>query len=1412
MTEEIIAPQSTSRLAEAELSQPCCSAIQIALVDLLRSWGITPSGVVGHSSGEIAAAYACGAITAPDAMRIAYYRGQCTLELKEMSTTKGGMAAIGLGRAAVEPYLQPGVTIGCENSPASVTLTGDANVLEAVLNDIRAAAPTALVRALRVEFAYHSEHMKAAAGDYAARLGTIEAAAPQVPFYSSVAAGQVNQDLSTAYWVENLVSPVLFKSAVQTALRSQDNVTFVEVGPHSALAGPIRQTVLGEVNEGAEKAEMKGGKKPAAAEYISTLVRDADAYESMLNTAGQLWLAGAPTLDLGAVEAGLDGGHASGQLLTDLPTYSWHYDGSYWLENRLSRDWRLRPFDHHELLGARVLESGDAAPTWRCKLRVQDVPWLSDHDILGDIIFPGAGYLCMAGEAVKQLRPGINDSGNGNGHSYSLRRVTLSAALVLQDEHPVELITTLAPVRLTTSADSAWYNFTITSVHPVTNVWTKHVSGQVRAGRDGGEAAAEVPPVIESLPRKVPTASMYSIWRRFGLNYGGRFRGLADISAHTTETRAAGTIYDKCTPEESAVYSVHPAGIDAAFHLSNVCLCHGLGRNFRTPSVPKYIEAMYVAKPGAGEAIHVMGDAASKGRGGSTSNLIGVADGDGRVVLSWTGLELSPLSDGSEVVDADPHAAAVLSWQPDIDFLDSGRLLRSLKKDPDDALHRLVDTMGLACIVESRHQLLAQEAAGVDVTPSAQNWHLAKFRDWLDIPYREAVAGTYPHVPDCQAVAAMASADRIALIEAFLAASAGTEANAVAISMHRIYANCVGFFTGTAADPLEVLMADNILMRMYDFTNNADHVQFLGLLGHKKPTLRVLEIGAGTGGTTATVLAALRSDQGERLYGSYVYSDISAGFFPGAKARFHDCEAIEYAVLDITQDPVSQGFAEGSFDLIVSSNCLHATPNLVKTLTNVRKLLRPDDGRLFLMELSPEASKSVNFVMGPLVGWWLSEDGREDEPYVGHEVWHERLQEAGFAGIEAYAFDGNMSNSIIARPAPSVASPTAPLVAAPPVAKQQLARVSIVCGDPRNRAVAEATTFLQDIAGLGLDVFQLGQPLPPGQPVVFLMDVEAPFLASVTADHFNAFKESLFASSATATAQDSNISFCWVTGACQIACTDPNYALVNGMARSIRQETGIDFVTLELERFDESGWRGLASLLATFPTRVTDPEVDVDTDFESEYAVHGGLIHVGRMHWIKILDELQDRGQNKEQENEGEQSRAINRLVIDKPGIMQTLHWQQQSSQSALEADNWVRVATRAVGLNFKVRMVLGLPSLLGVTHHPLYPVLSHNLLFKFRTSSSPWASSMPATTLTVLPLATLASRVLVSSATSGRTCIIFAWGTVLPLARPGVSPRRSRCRTSPASSYRPRSASKRRRLCRVSTAQPCTGWWSSPG
>jgi acyl transferase domain-containing protein len=151
-TKHEISKKRTIRFAKAEFAQPLCTALQIIIVNLLRSWGITPGAVVGHSSGEIAAAYAANAITQDEAIIAAFYRGLNT----KLQTKLGGMAVVGLGREGVTSFLIDGVVVGCENSPSSVTLSGDVEPLEKVLEKIKQHLPGTFTRTLDVEMAYHS--------------------------------------------------------------------------------------------------------------------------------------------------------------------------------------------------------------------------------------------------------------------------------------------------------------------------------------------------------------------------------------------------------------------------------------------------------------------------------------------------------------------------------------------------------------------------------------------------------------------------------------------------------------------------------------------------------------------------------------------------------------------------------------------------------------------------------------------------------------------------------------------------------------------------------------------------------------------------------------------------------------------------------------------------------------------------------------------------------------------------------------------------------------------------------------------------------------------------------------------------------------------------------------------------------
>jgi acyl transferase domain-containing protein len=318
LLDELLNEGLRSRLNKAEFAQPLCTAIQICLVNLLLSLGIIPSAVVGHSSGEIAAAYAAGAITAEEAITIAYYRGLTAISCSK----RGAMAAIGIGRAEATLYLEEGVTIACENSPQSVTISGDEESIDSVLEQLKYDDPGVFARRLKTDgMAYHSHHMVEIGPIYEQFIKPlVTAKSPSINFFSSVSGKFLEGNkLGAEYWRQNLESPVRFFPAVKSLIESQgSDQLFLEIGPHSALAGPLRQI-------------FKASSSNIRLSYCPSMVRGKYETLSVLDMCGQLYLQKLPInlelLTLGA------------HRLTDLPNYPWRHDTSHWVENRVVKEW-----------------------------------------------------------------------------------------------------------------------------------------------------------------------------------------------------------------------------------------------------------------------------------------------------------------------------------------------------------------------------------------------------------------------------------------------------------------------------------------------------------------------------------------------------------------------------------------------------------------------------------------------------------------------------------------------------------------------------------------------------------------------------------------------------------------------------------------------------------------------------------------------------------------------------------------------------------------------------------------------------------------------------------------------------------------------------------------------------------------
>ncbi|TVY80960.1 Highly reducing polyketide synthase FUM1 [Lachnellula suecica] len=1192
--DELLKPQATSLINRPELSQPLCSAVQIAIVNLLRLWDVKPQAVVGHSSGEIAGAYAANALTADEAILMAYYRGQ----VMKKQGLAGGMAAIGIGREEVTPFLVKGVVIACENSPESVTLSGDADKLVEVMETIQQAKPDKLVRRLKVDMAYHSHHMLAVGEEYQALISDkVSSKKPTIPFFSSVTGKVIREagKLDAAYWRANLESPVLFSTAVKSILGpAVQNSLFMEIGPHSALAGPLRQIFATATGNHA---------------YLSTLQRSVNGTKSFLSALGQLHCHGTK-LDFSIM-------NPSRTVLTDLPQYPWHYaGGKFWNESRLSTAYRFMQFPRHDILGSRLLEANEFEPTWRNILKLSQVPWIQDHKISTDIVFPAAGYISMVGEAIRQLT-GSED--------YTIRNLTLTAAMVLEDSKDTELMTSLRPNRLTVALDSHWYDFTVTSYNGAS--WTKHVVGQVRAGFETDVVDNKQ---LDVLPREVSTHHWYQAMRKVGLNYGPCFNGLDKISAGVNEHTAVANVANFEREDESP-YAMHPGTLDPCFQLVSAALAYGQARKLNQMCLPTSIDFLSIRK--SSTEVRMFAETVSKRKGVVVGNAFGAANGE--TVMRLRGLRLSPVA--NEEIDLDPHAAIQLEWKPDIDFLQNRDLIRTVKSVKDT--HILGEKLTALCILETSSRVGSMKS---------QQPHLNQFIAWIAKQKARIEAGDYALVDEAKELAKLDSKARMALIDETATALKATDSPAAGTALARIVENIQDIIDGKV-DPLELLMKDDILTEIYNFAGQWDYSDFFSALTHNKPHLKILEIGAGTGGTTDIVLKNLSSGFGERMYAKYTFTDISAGFFGAAKDRFRDYAAIDYAVLDVSKDPMTQGFEANSYDFILATNVIHATPVLHESLSNIHKLLRPD-GQLFLQELCPD-SKWVNYIMGLFSGWWLGEaDNRIEQPFVSPQRWDEELKKSGFAGAETVLLDDEKpyqnNANILARPA---------------VVNKTSKAVTLLCGKTTEPAVAELESVLKT-RGFKVDVIEYPQVGPVGQDIISVVDLEQPFFTDIEAEKLKSFQDYAIH------LQTENIGMLWVTQASQILCKDPRYAQAIGVARTARSELGVSIATVELDAITSGNWAKVADVFSKFQRRTKEEEVDSDMEF----AIAEDVIYTSRFHWISVNKELSQKAVVE----------LPKRLEVEKKGIIDTLHW-MQFTEPELGAEE-VIVETRAIGMNFK--------------------------------------------------------------------------------------------------------------------------------
>ncbi|KAJ5357821.1 hypothetical protein N7541_004979 [Penicillium brevicompactum] len=1258
LLDELLRDEETTNVTDTSFGMPLCAAIQISLVRLLEAWGVTPTAVSSHSSGEIAAAYTVGALSFRSAMAACYSRCEIASELDD---ARGGMMAVGLNARSVQTYLDGirggEVNIACINSPSSVTVSGDLGAIEELETLLK--EHNIFARRLRVRTAFHSHHMQPLYEPYLSSMQEImedETRELRPIIYSSPTTGTRITDAAQLsnpkHWADSMVQPVLFQDsfchmALDPISGRADIDIAVEVGPHAALSGPIGDILVTPQFRDTDIS------------YHSCLVRNQDAVANMQSLASQLVSKGYP-VDINRVN--FPTGVQGLSVITDLPSYPWNHEIRHWDEPRVNVSHRSRKIGYHDLLGVPVNGTNPFAPSWRHVIRLSDLPWVREHTVQSNVIYPGAGYICMAIEAVSQLAQETNQVFSG----YRLRDVDILQALIIPEgPEGVEVQLNIKPVNSKAIGMRGWNEFNIFSVGR--QGWTEHCRGLISTGE---MSAREEWSELRHFQRIEPE-DVFSALRANAIYHGRTFQNLQSVQVGNDQAVATLVIADVASTMPSnyqRTHVLHPTTLDSVFVSAYGVL---LGNDSTYPSmVPKTIKNLWLShdiqsRPGHQFESHIRLLRADRRTFASNIFLSDSADSARNPVLVIDGFICQSLGGVAGVAESNrDDICSVVMWAPDISYMDLGSLNKAIGSPANPKEGDVILDLKRACfhyIQEALSCLSSKEIQQLE-------WHHKRFHTWMKLQVNLALSDE---------LASFSSAwikdsdeEKAHLFKRVASSSVNGEA------VFRLGTRLIPLLTKMIS-PLELLMEDKLLHKYYRGALKFDRcnvhlARIAEHLIHKNPRAKILEIGAGTGGTTLPILNAIGNGKkcGWGPYASeYHFTDISSGFFAEAQAQFADWGAImTYRKLDIEVDPEQQDFECGSYDIVVANQVLHATKSMVATMTHVRRLLKPG-GKLLLME-NTKNQMDMQFVFGLLPGWWRSSDGRKMSPILSAAEWDTVLGETGFSGRDLDVHDCESEELYTM----SVIMTTA-LQAKPEISKSP---PIVLIHDPNFACLDDRMGFLQhSIAAFTapdlVSVTSLGLVDGTGKICVFLGDHGDFSLSTLKENDFKAIVRLLTCCKA----------LLWVTTGGVIECERPESALSLGLLRTLRRENLTKtYLTLDTETRDIPRWASaITKVLASI---INSPNVP-SRDFE--FAERDGSILVPRL--VKDFD--RNRFIAKGVEGLVKYSPFLRtdphlalKLEVDFPGLLETLTFKEIAPLEAAITPELIEIEPMAFGLNFR--------------------------------------------------------------------------------------------------------------------------------
>ncbi|NEP88097.1 MAG: SDR family NAD(P)-dependent oxidoreductase [Okeania sp. SIO2C2] len=975
---------SSSLLDQTAYTQPALFAIEYALFKLWESWGIKPNVVMGHSVGEYVAACTAGVYSLEDGLKLIAMRGRLMQELPSGGKMVSVMASEDQVKEAIKNYNSQ-VTIAAINGAESIVISGESEAIASIGSNLEAMGVK--TKELQVSHAFHSPLMEPMLAEFEKVAKEVSYNQPKIPFISNVSGEKVGEEITNAqYWVSHVCQPVRFAQSMKN-LESQGYELFLEIGPKPILLGMGRQCVKEEIGE-----------------WLPSLRPGVDEWEQMVSSLGRLYVKGAKIDWLGWEKD-------YSRQKVELPTYPFQRE-RYWIETK-NNSWAKQQLstgkNQHPLLGEKLNCAGEQKIF--TSLIGENAPeYLSNHRVFKEAIFPTTGYL---------------EIGIAAGNEQWERSEIVIEDLIISSGWILPAGELINGQTIVTPTDSQSYKFQIFSQEK--QEWKLHATGKITK-----EANSTPSPKIDlekyrsECNQVIEVKEHYQKCSKVGIEYGKSFQGMEKLWSNSNQ--ALGYIK---LPEELITqmgeYNFHPALLDAALQVIFQAVP---GKESEPTYLPVGIEKFKVyKKPGVSLYAHASVTPPKVKRPESLTASVTIVSASGEIIAKVKGLQLKRATKQSLLAT---ETESIKDWLYEVEWRNQGilgkllppdlmapveiaknltptvrELVTQVDSERSNSFEKSLEELSVDYILQGLQQMgwsykptqkleFDGVAQKLGIVPS----HRSLLRRLLVILTEEGILKYKNQEWEvAKTLAQVKPSEKSQSLQ-----KEYPEETATLTLLEGCASKLSGVLRG-AIDPVQLVFPQGDLTTATQVYEESTVAKVMNTIVEKSIAkaieklpksrgIRLLEIGAGTGGTTSYILPNLNMEQTE-----YTFTDLGALFIGKAKEKFGDYKFVEYKTLDIEIDPKSQGFEGKKYDVIIAANVLHATTDMKETLSHVRELLA-DGGMLVLYEVTGK-TRWADLVFGMLEGWWKFRDYelRSDYPLLSREQWHDVLKERGFTEV-----------------------------------------------------------------------------------------------------------------------------------------------------------------------------------------------------------------------------------------------------------------------------------------------------------------------------------------------------------------------------------------------------------------------------